>query len=92
MRVMVAAVDNDEVFDPTRQVQLAVEIETKVAGRQPTDVVRGALGMAAVLEARLQLVAERALCFLFAVEVSAADVVAVQPDFPDYTVADLRAF
>ena len=56
------------------QVQLAVEIETKIAGRQPTAVVRGALGMAAVLEARLQLVAECALRFLFTLEVTAADV------------------
>ena len=91
VRVVVAAIDDDEVLDPPGQVQLAVDVHAEIAGGQPAAVVRSALGMAANIEPRLKLVAEYPSGFVLAAEVAAADVVAVQPDFAHGTVGHLRA-
>src|SRR6516225_5882701 len=89
MRIVVATIDDDEVFDPPRQVQLAVDVDTEIAGSQPAAVVRSALGMATNLEPRLQLVDEHPARFVLSTEVAAANVVAVQPNFPDGAVGHL---
>jgi hypothetical protein len=46
--VMVTTVD--EVFDPPRQVKLAVDVDAEIAGSQPATVVRSVLGVATELE------------------------------------------
>src|SRR5262249_55699959 len=88
-RVVVAAVDDDQVFDSPGQVQLTVEVDAEIPGRQPRGVVRNALGVAALVEPGLQLVAEYASRLLLAAEVAAGDVVAVQPDFTDGAIGQL---
>jgi hypothetical protein len=77
--IVVATIDNDEVFDPPRQVQLAVDIDTEVTGGQPAAVVRDARGTAPSVEPGLEFVAEYPPRFILAAEVSARNVVARPP-------------
>ena len=50
LRVVIASVDDDEVFDPAGDVQRSVEVHAKVTGSQPKAVHRTAFGVAAVFE------------------------------------------
>ena len=58
LRVVVAAVDDHQVLDAAGDEQFPVEVDAHVAGAEPGGLRRHTLGVAAVLEAHLQLVLE----------------------------------
>ena len=86
LRVVVTAVDDDQILDAADDVELTVEVDAQIAGPEPIGAHRRAVGVAAHAEPRLQLVAEHQLGFLAACPIGAADVVAVQPDLTDLAI------
>src|SRR5437764_1341392 len=91
LRVVVAPVDGHQIGDPAGDVQLSVQIDAQVAGAQPIALYSSAFRMAALLERGLQPGAERVPGFVGQSPVASANVVALQPDFADFTVGELRA-
>ncbi len=89
---MVAAVDDDHVFDPAGEVQLPpVQIDTEITCGKPQSVVGDIVGVAVVAQPGLQLVAEHTQGLFGPAEVAAPDIVAVQPDLTDGPVGKLFA-
>ncbi len=85
---MVAAVDDDQVLDATRDIEVALVVGAVVAGLDPHAVVGGALGVR-LADPRLEDVAEDVVGLLLPAPVAGAQVVAVQPDLADLTVRQL---
>src|SRR6201999_1013137 len=65
-------------------------VDAEVTGPQPGGVARGSVGVAARRQAALQLVAEDPLGLFGATPVTLSNVVAVQPDFADFTIGRFR--
>src|SRR3984957_7767445 len=86
LRIVVAAIHDDQIFHAPGDVELTVQIDAEIPGPQPGGVARRPVSMAACQQSALQLVAEYLLGFLGACPVTTANVVAVQPDFADLPV------
>src|ERR1700757_3136110 len=88
LRVVVTTVDNDQVLDAARYIEVAVEVGAVVTGPHPQAVVSGALGVR-LADPRLEDVPEGVLGLFFLAPVAHAHVVAVQPDLTDLAVGQL---
>jgi hypothetical protein len=86
LRIVVAAIHDNQILDTPSDVELTVEVDAKITGPQPGGLARRPVRMAAYRQWALQLVAEYPLGLLGACPVAAADIVAVQPDLADLPV------
>src|SRR5689334_9129002 len=83
--VVVAAVDDDEVLDAARDVEVALVVSAVVASLDPHAVVGGTLGVR-LADPGLEDVAEDVVRLFFLAPIADAQVVAMQPDLADLTV------
>src|SRR5579875_2509796 len=88
LRVVVAAVDDDQILDPARDVQIAVVERAVVAGAYPRPVVGSAFCVRRT-GPRLEDVPESLGRLLWAVPIPGTHVVAADPDFTDLSVGQL---
>src|SRR6202020_2783084 len=89
LRIVVAAIDGDQIRNSAGDVELTIEIDAQIAGTQPGVLDHRALSAAALLAGRPQCGAERPPGLFRPAPVAATDVVALQPDFADLTVGQL---
>src|SRR5271156_2878820 len=90
LRIVVAAIDDNQILDTPGDVELTVEVDAEITGPQPGGLARCPVRMAAYRQCALQLVAEHPLGFLGACPVATADIVAMQPDLADLPVGEFR--